>query len=164
MYLHCIDRKKCAKFASFVNKQYFKRVFIFSATLLIFRIISINTMFYFLNFDSLLNVRTTRNYANVENEKKRRRIEIKLAFIIMIDKNINILNNNFGSLHDFNFSSSNSDLFHEFLFTKDHYLQNVTFIVNDRSSSKTNFKYRFVEITNTFSTKTSNISIRFFIC
>ena len=110
----------------------------------------LSTMFYFSFFYFLFNVRTNQSYANIENKKKRRWIEIKHAFNIIIDKNINSFNSNLDSLHNFNFFSNNFDLLHEVMFTRNRILQNVTFTFNNNLASKLNFKHRVTETKNRF--------------
>ena len=45
------------------------------------------------------------------------------------------------------------------MFIKDRFLQNITFIANNRVSSKKNFKHRVFEFKNKFSATISSILI-----
>ena len=97
---------------------------------------SLNHVFFFM-FDYFDLVRISESYAAFQNETKRRRIENRNAFNILSDDNIN------------SFSSSSNSL-HDFITTHFHNrtLQNVTFIVNNRFSSKRNRSRRVVDFKN----------------
>ena len=114
-------------------------------------------MFYSLFFNFSFNVRINRNYTNIENEKKRRCVEIINVFI---DENNNFFNNNFNLLYNLNFFNSNFDLFYKIMLTRDRVLQNITFTTNNCfSSSKLNNKHRVTKTKNNSLNKFFDTSI-----
>ena len=90
-------------------------------------------------------VRMSESYAALQNETKRRKIENKNAFNIFSDDNINSFNSNSNSLHD-------STTIH----THNRTLQDVTFIINNRSSSKKNRSRRVIDFKNKRSLSSRN--------
>ena len=125
-------------------------------------VLFLSTMLYFSFFYFSFSVRTNQIYANIENKKKRRRIEIKHAFDIITDKNINFFSSNFDLFHNFNFFNNNFDLFHEIMFTQNRVLQNITFIFNNNFASKLNFKHRVTKTKNRFSNIHNNTLVSIF--
>ena len=80
-------------------------------------------------------IRMSESYAAFQNETKRRRTKNKNSFNIFNDDNINFFNSNSNSFYDFNIVHNRT-------------LQKVTFIVNNRFSSKRNRNHRVVDFKN----------------
>ena len=119
-------------------------IFLSSHIIFLFFQYSFNHVFFFM-FDYFDFVRMSEGYATFQNEAKRRRIENRNAFNIFNDDNIN------------SFSSS-SNSFHDSIIIHSHNrtLQNVTFIVNNRFSSKRNRSRRVVDFKNKRSLSSRN--------
>ena len=102
-------------------------------------------MFFFFMLDYFDFVRMSEDYATFQNEAKRRKIENRNAFNIFSDDNINFFNSSSNSLHDF-----------IIIYFHNRTLQNVTFIVNNRFSSKKNRSRRVVDFKNKRSLSSRN--------
>ena len=132
-----------------LNKQIYKRVYIRFCYFITFSYYFdvLLTMFYSLRSDFLFNIRSITSYTVIENENKRRRLKLKRIFNnIIIDENINSFNSNSNLLHSFNSFNNNFNFFIQFIFTRERYLQNIIFVVNDRVLLKKDFKRRVFEI------------------
>ena len=103
-------------------------------------------MSFFSLFDYSDFARINEKYAIFQNETKRRWIENRNAFDIFSDDNIN-------------FFSSSSDSLHDFIITYIHNrtLQNVTFIANNRFSTKKNRNHRVADFKNKRSLSSSDM-------
>ena len=137
-----------------LNKHFFVRVFFRFNHFTITYILSKIAFFSLLNFS--FSVRTNRNYINIENKTKRRRIQLIHAFSIWLNENI--INNNLDSFYDNNSFNNSFDSFYIFTFHV-HLclLQNVTFNSNNGVISKKNLSYGVVDRMNKLKPKSLNM-------
>ena len=137
-----------------LNKHFSVRVFLRFNHLTITYILS--KMVSFSLFSFLLSVRTNRNYINIENKTKRRRVQLIHALSIRFDENI--MNSNPDSFYNNNFFNSSFNPLHTFTFHV-HLclLQNVIFNNNNDVISKKNLSYNVADRINKLKSKFLNM-------